>query len=129
MPSPSAIPSPRSRRPRWPAAAVALQRLGALVGDDRYRERAEAIVDLVSDPLRRHPAAFSHLLGAVELGSSPIVEVAVMGDRRDLVAAVQQRWLPNAVLAWGEPYPSPLWEAREDGKAYVCQNFACKAPE
>ncbi|HYX44320.1 MAG TPA: thioredoxin domain-containing protein [Acidimicrobiales bacterium] len=110
------------------AAAVALQRLGALVGDDRYRERAEAIVDLVSDPVRRHPAAFSHLLGAVELGSSPIVEVAVMGDRRDLVAAVQQRWLPNAVLAWGEPYPSPLFEGRREGLAYVCRNYSCQAP-
>jgi uncharacterized protein YyaL (SSP411 family) len=110
------------------AAAVALQRLGALVGDDRYRQRAEAIVDLVSDPVRRHPAAFSHLLGAVELGSSPIVEVAVMGDRRDLVAAVQQRWLPNAVLAWGEPYPSPLFEGRREGLAYVCRNYSCQAP-
>ncbi|HEX2191757.1 MAG TPA: thioredoxin domain-containing protein [Acidimicrobiales bacterium] len=110
------------------AAAVALQRLGALVGDDRYRERAEAIVNLVADPLRRHPAAFCHLLGAVELAATPMVEVAVMGDRRDLVAAVQQRWLPNAVLAWGEPYPSPLFEGRRDGLAYVCRNYACQAP-
>ena len=110
------------------AAAVALCRLGALTGEDRYRERAEAIVDLVADPLRRHPAAFAHLLGAVELSSSAMVEVAVVGDRRDLVAAVQQRWLPNAVLAWGEPYPSPLFAGRRDGLAYVCRNYACQAP-
>ncbi len=51
-----------------------------------------------------------------------------MGDRRDLVAAVHQRWLPNAVLAWGEPYPSPLFEGRREGLAYVCRNYACQAP-
>jgi uncharacterized protein YyaL (SSP411 family) len=110
------------------AAAVALHRLAALVGEDRYRQRAEAIVDLVAEPLRRHPSAFCHLLGAVELGAEPMVEVAVTGDRPDLVAAVQRRWLPQAVLAWGEPYPSPLFEGRQEGLAYVCRNYACQAP-
>jgi uncharacterized protein YyaL (SSP411 family) len=110
------------------AAAVALHRLGALVGDDRYRERAEAIVALVAGPLVQHPAAFCRLLGAVELGASPMVEVAVVGERPDLVAAVQRRWLPSAVLAWGEPYPSPLFEDRREGLAYVCRDYACQAP-
>jgi hypothetical protein len=32
------------------------------------------------------------------------------------------------VLAWGEPYDSPLWEGRADGHAYVCRNYACQAP-
>jgi hypothetical protein len=32
------------------------------------------------------------------------------------------------VLAWGEPTPTPLWEGREDGAAYVCRNFACLVP-
>ena len=49
-------------------------------------------------------------------------------DRRDLVGVVRSRWLPNAVLAWGEPYPSPLFEFRSDGLAYVCRNYACQAP-
>jgi uncharacterized protein YyaL (SSP411 family) len=41
---------------------------------------------------------------------------------------VQRRWLPQAVLAWGEPYPSPLFEGRQDGLAYVCRDYACQAP-
>jgi uncharacterized protein YyaL (SSP411 family) len=110
------------------AASVALLRLGALVGDDTYRQRAEAILRLVASPLTQHPAAFCHLLGAVELTSAPVIEVAVVGDRPDLVQAVQTRYLPNAVLAWGEPYPSPLFEARSDGYAYVCRDYACLAP-
>jgi uncharacterized protein YyaL (SSP411 family) len=32
------------------------------------------------------------------------------------------------VLAWGEPYDSPLWQGREDAKAYVCQNYTCQLP-
>ena len=38
------------------------------------------------------------------------------------------RYLPNAVLAWGEPYDSPLWYGRRDGLAYVCRDYHCEAP-
>jgi uncharacterized protein YyaL (SSP411 family) len=110
------------------AAAVALVRLAALTGEERYRVRAEDIVRLVADPLGRHPTAFAHLLGAVDLLHAPVTEIAVVGHRPDLVRAVQARFLPNAVLAWGEPYPSPLFEARADGLAYVCRNYACQRP-
>jgi uncharacterized protein YyaL (SSP411 family) len=44
------------------------------------------------------------------------------------VAAVQRRFLPRAVLAWGEPFPSPLWEGRSAGRAYVCEGHTCQAP-
>ena len=110
------------------SAAVALVRLAALTGEERYRERAEQILQLVAEPLRRHPTAFAHLLGAVDLLNAPVTEIAVVGDRPDLVRAVQSRFLPNAVLAWGEPYPSPLFEGRTEGLAYVCRNYACQRP-
>ncbi len=41
---------------------------------------------------------------------------------------MHSRYLPNAVVAWGEPYDSPLWESRRDGFAYVCRDYACLAP-
>jgi uncharacterized protein YyaL (SSP411 family) len=110
------------------AAAVALVRLGALVGQEQYREAAEAILQLVNAHIRQSPAAFCHLLGAVDLVSAPVLEIAVIGRRPDLVGAVHARHLPNAVLAWGEPYPSPLFEGRKDGFAYVCRDYACLAP-
>jgi uncharacterized protein YyaL (SSP411 family) len=109
-------------------AAAGLLRLAGLTGVDRYQQRGEAILRLLGPVAGRHPAAFAHLLGAVDLLDSGITEVAVVGDRPDLVAEVQHRYLPNAVLAWGEPYESPLWHAREDGLAYVCRDFACQAP-
>ena len=109
-------------------AATGLLRLAALTGERRYAERAEAVLGLLSDLMGRHPTGFTHLLGAVDMVVTGVTEVAIVGDRPDLVAAVQSRFLPNAVLAWGEPYESPLWEGRSDGRAYVCQAYACKAP-
>jgi uncharacterized protein YyaL (SSP411 family) len=118
----SAIPSANSM------AAFALLRLSALTGDDRYRERAEAIIALVAPLAGQHPTAFAQLLSAVDLATAPIDEVAVVGDRPDLVAGYWSRYRPRAVLAWGEPYPSPLFESRPDGLAYVCRGYVCERP-
>jgi len=60
--------------------------------------------------------------------SQGITEILVTGDRHDLVTVVFGHWRPNAVVAWGEPYDSPLWRDRPAGFAYVCRNFACQLP-
>jgi len=109
-------------------AALGLLRLGALTGIDRYRERAEDIVRLLGRVAGQHPTALAHLLAAVDLVTSGIDEIAVAGDRPDLVAAVHEKYLPTAVLAWGERYDSPLWRDRRDGYAYVCRGYVCEAP-
>ena len=97
-------------------------------GEQRYTDRAAAILRLLADPMARQPTAFAHLLEAVDLATAGTTEVVITGDRPDLVAAVEERYLPNAVLAWGERYGSPLFEERADGLAYVCRNYACKLP-
>jgi uncharacterized protein YyaL (SSP411 family) len=109
-------------------AAVGLLRLGALTGIDRYTQRAEDILRLLGDAAAQHPTAFAHLLAAVDMVDAGITEVAVVGDRDDLARVVHERYLPNAVIAWGEPYESPLWHDRRDGLAYVCRNYTCQAP-
>jgi hypothetical protein len=109
-------------------AALALVRLAALTGEQRYADRAEEILRLVGEPLRTHPAALTCALGAVDLLVTGPTEIAIVGDRPDLVQAVQSRYLPTAVLAWGEPFGGPLWEARIDGHAYVCRNYTCQVP-
>jgi uncharacterized protein YyaL (SSP411 family) len=109
-------------------AAVGLLRLAALTGRDDYRSRGDDVLRLLSAPLERHPSAFSHLLGAVDFVTSGAREIVVAGDRRDLVDVVQRAFTPGAVLAWGERWPSPLWDGRVDGNAYVCEHFACRAP-
>ncbi len=109
-------------------AALALLRLGALVGEGYYTQRGEDILGLLAGLIRQHPTAFSRALAAVDLVAAGVTEIAVVGAVPELAQAVQARYLPNAVLAWGEPYPSPLFEDRKDGMAYVCRNYACQAP-
>jgi uncharacterized protein YyaL (SSP411 family) len=109
-------------------AAVALLRLGALTGNPRFTAGAGEIVGTVDDSLARQPLAYTNFLAAADLTVTGITEVAITGDRPDLVAAYLSSYRPTAVLAWGEPYASPLWDGREDGLAYVCRDFACRAP-
>jgi uncharacterized protein len=118
----SATPSANS------TAAVALLRLAALTGDDRYADHAERILRLLGPLVPRAPSGFANLVTAIALHTRGITEVAVAGERGDLVDVVRERWRPRVVLAWGERYDSPLWHDRRDGLAYVCEHYACKAP-
>jgi len=110
------------------AAALALLRLAALTGEDRYLDAVEGILRLFGPLAGRYAAAFAHLLAAVDLATAGTTEVVVTGDRPDLVAVAHHRYLPDAVLAWGEPYDSPLWADRAPGAAHVCRDFACLLP-
>ncbi len=110
-------------------AAVALYRLAALTGEVRYANHADRILQLLGSILEQAPTAFSNALAAADLRVRGITEVAVVGDRPDLLEVVSTRWRPDVVVAWGEPYDSPLWQGREAGLAYVCRNYACQAPQ
>ena len=109
-------------------AACGLLRLAALTGESRYLDRAHDIIALFGQAAPQHPTAFGRALEAIDMAADGLDEIAVVGDRPDLVAAVQTRYLPGAVLAWGEPYESPLWADRPEGFAYVCRDFACQTP-
>ncbi len=110
-------------------AAVALYRLAALTGETRYANHADRILQLVGAVIDQAPSAFANSLAAVALREHGITEVLIAGDRPDLLAVVLERWRPAVVLAWGEPYDSPLWADRTAGLAYVCHHFACQAPQ
>jgi hypothetical protein len=109
-------------------AAVAMVRLGALTGSERYRRAASEVVDLVGELLVRHPTAFASTVEAADLLRRGVTEVVVTGDRPDLVEVVHRHWIPDAVVSWGEPTASPLWEGRDPDLAYVCRNYACQLP-
>jgi uncharacterized protein len=121
-----AVPSANS------VAAAALFRLAGLTGTARYRTQAEDIVAAMGPALVAAPMAFAGLVTAAELDRGGLTEVVVTGDRPDLVAVVHTAYLPAAVLAWGEPYGSPLWEGRQGPDqadlAFVCHHYACQAP-
>jgi uncharacterized protein YyaL (SSP411 family) len=108
--------------------AVALYRLGALTGEPRFTNHADQTLRLLGRVLTQAPTAAGNALAAVEMRRHGLAEVLVTGDRPDLVAVVHAEWRPNAVLAWGEPFDSPLWQERPDGLAFVCENSVCQLP-
>ena len=111
------------------SAAIALFRLAALTGEQRYAHQADRILQLIAGQMAASTGQFSNALVATDLRRRGITEVVIVGDRPDLVRLAQSIWRPDTVLAWGEPYPSPLWHERSDGFAYVCREYSCQAPQ
>ncbi len=109
--------------------ALALARLAALTGDERYDEHARAIV--AGLPVGDHPAGFSHASFVAHLQAIGATEVVIPGRGDAAIAlrdAYRAAWRPLAVLAWGDAFDSPLWEGRSEGNAYVCRDFVCALP-
>jgi uncharacterized protein YyaL (SSP411 family) len=109
-------------------AALALYRLTALTGVSRYEHLADQILKLFAGIISSAPTAFGNLLAAVHLRQAGTTEIVIAGTRPDLVSLVHSRWLPTAVVAWGEPYDSPLWRDRSGDRAFVCHHYVCDSP-
>jgi len=110
-------------------AAIALYRLAALTGEQRYSNHADRILQLIGGLLTKSHGMSSNALVATDLRRRGTTEIAIVGDRPDLVRLAHSIWRPDTVLAWGEPYDSPLWTDRRDGFAYVCREYTCEAPQ
>ncbi|HMB69121.1 MAG TPA: thioredoxin domain-containing protein [bacterium] len=124
-------------------AAQVMVRLARMTGHAGYRGAAERALRAFTPVLERQPAAALSLLLALEALLRPGGEIALVGDpdaadTRRLVDAVHREYLPGAVLALrpaGDDESAeliPLLAGKEpvDGAAaaYVCRNFACRAP-
>ncbi len=118
----TAVPSANS------ATVVALLRLGALTGEKKYGDHAEATIRLLAPVAVRHPTSFANLAGAVDHTARGFTAIVIPGEREDYLDVLRGRYLPDTVLAWGQPFDSPLWKEKEPGFAYVCQNYACGLP-
>jgi uncharacterized protein YyaL (SSP411 family) len=135
--SDNALPSGAS------AAALALQRLGSLVGTPRYAETAQIALRAMRSTMMAQPVGYGHWLCGLDFALSTPKEVVIVGDRNEagtiaLLDAVYSRYLPNKVVAGMASEDDPmaeelgLLEGRVliGGKptAYVCQNYACQMP-
>jgi uncharacterized protein len=114
--------------------AFVLLRLARIYGDEELERRAVGVFRLIRDALARAPQAFGHTLSALDLHFSPPRELAIVGPvSSDVARAALARFEPSSVVAVGPATGVPLLEGKGlvDGKpaVYVCQNFACQAPE
>ena len=117
------------------SAAYGLLRLAALTGEHSYAKHARSVIRLYARVAERHPHAVAHLLRAIDFDLAATNEVALVGDDLDELAAVVRSALrPHLVLAGGpegSDLPPLLAERkRVEGRAaaYVCREFACRAP-
>jgi hypothetical protein len=114
--------------------AEAALRLAALTGEDRYRSAAESALSTSAGWYANQPTAFGYALCAVDRLLAPSAELAIVGEPADaLLDVARGAWRPNLAVAWGggaEVVPlladRPLVQGRP--AAYVCRNFACRAP-
>ncbi|MBA3673304.1 MAG: thioredoxin domain-containing protein, partial [Gemmatimonadaceae bacterium] len=128
----NAIPSGSS------LAVELLLALHELFADAGYRERATGLLETIAEPMARHPVAFGHALGAVDMAVRGAVEVAITGSPSDprfaaLARAVAERYVPSLALAAGEGEAAEgitLLEGRAgvEPTAFVCRHRACALP-
>lgn len=109
-------------------AANALYRLAALTGEQRYQNQADRMLQLIAAHIGDRPTMYANALIATDLRRRGTTEVAITGDRPDLLRVAQSVWRPDVVLAWGERYDGPMWDGRADDLAYVCRDHVCKQP-
>jgi uncharacterized protein YyaL (SSP411 family) len=116
-------------------ASSSLLRLWKLTGEKQWSQYAISVLESISGLLPRHPAAFPHLLCALDFYLGKTKEIAIIGNpleksTRDLLHVVFHEYLPNKVVACGESGGLFLLEnkARDRGfaTAYVCENFTCR---
>jgi len=115
--------------------------LAELLDDAGLRRRATSVLEVLAEPMARHPSAFGHALGAADMAVNGAVAVALVGAPADaryraLDATVAAHYVPSLVLAGGPPATASgiaLLEGRPEiggaPTAYVCRQFVCDAPQ
>jgi len=126
-------------------AALNLARLAAIRNDTGLLARAQETVNAFARQLAHFPSALPQMLVAFDFLEGALRQIVIAGnsdasETEALLAEVHRHFLPNRVLllADGAEGQSYLGETNEairamsmmGGKpaAYVCENFACKAP-
>ena len=126
-------------------AALNLLRLGALWDDEARRERGRRTIEAFRKQWSGAPHAMPQMLCALELALEPPRHVVIAGDPRAgdfraLVAVVHERLGPRRLLLAADGGAAQTWLAGRapwlaamkplEGRAtaYVCEEFACRAP-
>ena len=117
-------------------AALALQRLGHLVGEPRYLEAAERTMRLFYPQLTRHPSGFSTLCMALAEHCDPPTVAVLRGEapaltpwQRTLAGRYAPAALAVAIDAAQRDLPAALDKPLRPGvNAWVCRGVECLAP-
>ncbi|WP_333841493.1 thioredoxin domain-containing protein [Pelomicrobium sp.] len=113
-------------------AALALLRLGHLLGEHRYLEAAERTVALFYPALARQPSAFATLLRAMEELVAPPTVVILRGEAAERIrwqAVLDETYAPHRLVLSIGDYPDlpPTLGRPVTGpvNAWVCEGVKC----
>ncbi|OGI42747.1 MAG: thioredoxin [Candidatus Muproteobacteria bacterium RBG_16_64_11] len=118
-------------------AALALLRLGHLLGEPRYLDAAERTLKALYPALRRYPSAHNALLNAVEEYLEPTQTVVLRGRPETWSAWLSrcvQHYAPRrmvfAIPDGAVDLPAALASRAASGAvaAYICSGLACGTP-
>ncbi len=118
-------------------AAIALQRMGYLLGETRFLNAAEAILRAGWSAVERHPPSHVSLLIALEEYLRAPQIVILRGERSELDAwrrELAKTYAPHrlvlAILPGARDLPATLAEKEPRGRAvaYLCRGSVCSAP-
>jgi uncharacterized protein YyaL (SSP411 family) len=125
------------------AATSVLLKLAVLTGNERFQQIASQLFRSMREFMERHPLGFANWLCALDFYLSAPKEIAIIGPRdnpatSELLRALYAMWLPNKVIAAGDPDDSTrlselkLLENRHmiDNRptVYICERYTCKTP-
>ncbi len=126
-------------------AAMNLVRLDWMLGGPGARDRARATIESMRAQWTSHPHALPQMLCAVELALEPPRTVVLAGDAatedfRALAAVLHEQLGPRRALLHADgsagqrwlaerrPYVAEMSAAGGRATAFVCEEFACRAP-
>jgi len=122
------------------AAALLLLRLAEMTGRAEWRALAERTIMAFSGVLNQYPEMMPAMLCALDMAQAAPQQVIVAGnledhDTRTMLRTVQGLYLPNATLLYADgalagiaPWTEGMTAREGRATAYVCRDFACRAP-
>ena len=114
-------------------AAVALQRLGHLLGEPRYLQTAERTLQAFDSVIKRNPAATASLTEALREYLTPPTSVILRGDSEKLAQwrhEIVQHYYPHHCFFYLDESVQDLPQTlsrkfSKDVNAWVCQGVTC----
>jgi uncharacterized protein len=124
------------------AAVMALLRLHAYTGDERYAKEAARTINLFAELIEKQPFGFAHMLEATDLYFRGPTEIVLVGERSssDFRAWIERAgllYVPNRALfaadaqGGGGMVPEQVrGKSQVNGQltAYVCRDRTCSPP-
>lgn len=135
----SATPSGNS------VAAMNFLRLGRLTGDPELEDKAYKQLKAFGGMIEGHPMGYTHMLMALLFINSKASEIVIVGNREDqnarrMLELVNRSFQPFTVVVFKDAegvaagitsiaaYTEDQIMIDDKATAYVCENFACRAP-